>query len=181
MVYENIPGWFNYQDFYDQMIEKFNHAIFVEIGAWKGRSAAYMGERIKESKKDIKYFVIDTFKGNPDELIHMSDPDIINRTLYQTFINNIKPLRDYITPLVGDSHLLHNKFNDNSIDFLFIDGDHSFKSVSEDIQLWLPKVKGILSGHDYNWLDVQKAVNETFPYHKIYGENVWYIELNKKL
>jgi hypothetical protein len=40
---------------------------------------------------------------------------------------------------------------DNSLDFVYIDADHSYKSVTEDIGAWLPKVKkgGIVSGHDY--------------------------------
>lgn len=40
---------------------------------------------------------------------------------------------------------------DRSLDFAFIDGDHSFEGCSEDISLWFPKVKvgGYLCGHDY--------------------------------
>lgn len=40
---------------------------------------------------------------------------------------------------------------DRSLDFVFIDGEHSYKSVKEDINAWAPKVRvgGIVSGHDY--------------------------------
>lgn len=40
---------------------------------------------------------------------------------------------------------------DGSLDFVFIDADHSHKSVKEDITAWAEKVKkgGIVSGHDY--------------------------------
>lgn len=40
---------------------------------------------------------------------------------------------------------------DGSLDFVFIDGEHSYKSVDEDIKAWTPKVRigGIVSGHDY--------------------------------
>ena len=43
------------------------------------------------------------------------------------------------------------KFDDNSIDFIFIDGDHTEQGVYGDLKNWYPKVKsgGILSGHDY--------------------------------
>lgn len=42
-------------------------------------------------------------------------------------------------------------FTDNSIDFVYIDADHSFRQVTQDIDEWLKKVKpgGILAGHDY--------------------------------
>ncbi len=42
-------------------------------------------------------------------------------------------------------------FKDNSIDLVYIDAAHDFKSVTEDIEAWYPKVKsgGILAGHDF--------------------------------
>ena len=43
---------------------------------------------------------------------------------------------------------------DNSLDWIYIDGDHSYKGAKEDMVSWYPKVRsgGIISGHDYiNW------------------------------
>lgn len=42
-------------------------------------------------------------------------------------------------------------FEDNSLDFVYIDGHHGFKYVAEDIWEWSKKVRkgGIISGHDY--------------------------------
>ena len=42
-------------------------------------------------------------------------------------------------------------FNDSSLDFVYIDANHEFKQVCDDLYAWLPKVKpgGIISGHDY--------------------------------
>lgn len=42
-------------------------------------------------------------------------------------------------------------FEDESLDFVYIDGDHSFKHVATDIEEWTKKVKkgGVVSGHDY--------------------------------
>ena len=42
-------------------------------------------------------------------------------------------------------------FKDRSLDFVYIDGDHSFSHVANDIQAWAYKVKrgGIVAGHDY--------------------------------
>jgi len=42
-------------------------------------------------------------------------------------------------------------FEDGCLDFVFIDGDHTFDSVMLDILLWSPKVRngGIVSLHDY--------------------------------
>ena len=51
------------------------------------------------------------------------------------------------------------------LDFVFIDGNHSYEYVKQDIKLWEPKVVsgGIVSGHDYGsgfHTGVQKAVDE---------------------
>ena len=42
-------------------------------------------------------------------------------------------------------------FPDESLDWVFIDGDHSYEAVVADLQIWSPKIRpnGILCGHDY--------------------------------
>jgi len=42
-------------------------------------------------------------------------------------------------------------FNDNSLDFVYIDGNHEFRYIAEDLYEWTKKVMpgGIVSGHDY--------------------------------
>lgn len=41
-------------------------------------------------------------------------------------------------------------FRNKSIDFVYIDGEHTYNSVTEDIEHWLPKIKsgGYIAGHD---------------------------------
>jgi Methyltransferase domain len=58
---------------------------------------------------------------------------------------------------------------DGSLDFVFIDADHSYEGCKADIQAWLPKLKpsGFISGHDYDNTDfpcfgVKQAVDEIF-------------------
>ena len=61
-------------------------------------------------------------------------------------------------------------FADEFFDFVYIDADHTYEAVKQDISAWYPKVKrgGVLSGHDYsNWTNsngvrfgVIEAVNE---------------------
>jgi predicted O-methyltransferase YrrM len=51
-------------------------------------------------------------------------------------------------------------FRDQSLDMVYIDGDHSSKAVMEDLDIWIPKVKdgGVVSGHDGNNLAVRRAL-----------------------
>lgn len=51
---------------------------------------------------------------------------------------------------------------DLSLDFVFIDAQHTYEAVREDIATWFPKVRpgGFITGHDYRWDGVHRAVNE---------------------
>ena len=57
-------------------------------------------------------------------------------------------------------------YQDESIDFVFIDAEHDERSVYTDISAWWPKIKkgGILGGDDYSylWPGVEVAVNRFF-------------------
>lgn len=52
-------------------------------------------------------------------------------------------------------------FEDESLDFVFIDGNHSLEFVIEDIAAWSKKIRigGIISGHDYFRRNTDKAIH----------------------
>jgi hypothetical protein len=155
-----VEGFFDGADFdfYTYAVQQApSKAHFVEVGAWKGRSTAFMAVEIINSGKDIRFDAIDTFTGS-EEL--MNDSDVVNRTLFETFQANMSPVRGYYNPVVAESTAAANLYSDNSIDFVFIDAAHDYDSVVADIKAWYPKVKpgGMLSGHDYPHLPVRRAV-----------------------
>lgn len=43
------------------------------------------------------------------------------------------------------------EFADGSLDFVYIDANHDYKHVIEDLEAWVPKVRrgGMVAGHDY--------------------------------
>jgi len=51
---------------------------------------------------------------------------------------------------------------DGSLDFVFIDAQHTYEACKEDIETWFPKVRpgGFITGHDYRWDGVNRAVTE---------------------
>lgn len=66
---------------------------------------------------------------------------------------------------------------DESLDFVYIDGDHTFDGTMLDLILWSPKVKkgGIVAGHDYvhhGYNGVIPAVNAYTAAHLVRD---WYI------
>lgn len=83
----------------------------------------------------------------------------------------------------GLSNVLVRAFLNESLDFVYLDGDHTEPAVTQDIQLWWPKVKpgGLLLGHDIvmssgpddNWaLAIQPAV---FKFAEQQGRDVYLI------
>lgn len=62
------------------------------------------------------------------------------------------------------------QFPDGLLDLVFIDADHTYEAVKEDISLWLPKIRigGMITGHDYHKTGnishngVKRAVDEKF-------------------
>lgn len=158
-------NWFSFAELYKSFVNDFpNGSIFVEVGSWKGKSAAFLAVEIINSKKDIKLYCVDTWAGSEEH----NDYDIItNNQLYNLFLENIKDLTSVIYPLKLKSVDASKLFEDNSIDVVFIDACHEYNCVKEDINSWYPKVKsgGIIAGHDYyiTWPGVIQAVDEFFP------------------
>lgn len=163
-IYKAIPGWFSFPGVYEDAVNRASAgAVFVEIGAWKGRSAAFMAVCIANSGKPITFYAVDHWLGS-DEKAHKADKDIQAGTLYQTFLKNIAPVAKYITPLRMSSLEASMKFQNGSVDFVCLDGGHSYEDVRQDIDAWLPKIKpdGVIAGDDWNWAGVHKAAIETF-------------------
>lgn len=76
----------------------------------------------------------------------------------------------------------NQKIIEDDFDFIYIDGDHTYDFVKNDIEIWYPKVKkgGILCGHDYfndSVWSVKKVVDEfVLKYNldlKIYDDTSW--------
>ena len=166
--FNEIPGWFVYKPLYDKMVETapFN-STFVEIGAWFGKSTNYLAGKIKESKKNIHFTTIDTFKGTQTEELHLNIVDNFNGDILYEFIDNTIISNNYGTfdIIKDESKNAATQFANGSIEYLMIDGGHSYDEVMDDIKLWYNKVKpgGVISGDDYNIFEgVNRAADEYF-------------------
>lgn len=83
-----------------------------------------------------------------------------------------------------DSEMFAAEFDVSSryqyLDFIFVDGDHSFEGVLRDFRLYWPLIRtgGIFAGHDWNISSVQAAIREFFPdiskVHQVANEG-WYV------
>lgn len=55
------------------------------------------------------------------------------------------------------------------VDFVYIDGNHNYEYVLADLHNYYPlvKEKGVIAGHDIDWIGVQKAVEDFSAVNKI--------------
>jgi len=173
-------NWFDFSDIYSYAVDNFtDDSHFVEIGSWKGRSAAFMAVEIINSKKNIKFDCIDTWEGSAEHTDNdtewatefKKDKDFLYSIkkdkdfLYSAFLKNTQLVSDVINPIRKRSHDAAMSYKNRSLDFIFLDGSHEYKDVLLDLQLFYPKLKrgGIIAGHDYvNFESVWTAVHEFF-------------------
>lgn len=170
--YQNIHGFFDFQNTYTRMVNEFpSGSHFVEVGAFYGKSTAYLAVEIANSGKDIRFDVVDTWRGSPEHQVGGWDYQeaMVNDTAFEIFKNNLAPVIHIINPVKLTSLKAAHLYEDNSLDMVFIDADHTYEAVKVDIAAWLPKVKvgGYLCGHDYISYSkedpVRRAVDEMFP------------------
>jgi len=178
--YKDVPGWINDAEFiYPQMVEQAQSGDhFVEIGTFLGQSTSYMCQLIKDSGKDIKFDSIDLFwpiehavrnyknSGHPKEFNqYLSDllkeydlraPDVINHPL------RILGVQEYVNLITCDEKYAHRLYDDNSLKFVWIDGDHGKDIVYNDLKNFWPKIKkgGYIGGDDITYKEVLDDVKK---------------------
>jgi SAM-dependent methyltransferase len=166
--YQSIDGWFNFKDIYDAAIREAREgAVFVELGSWYGRSAAYLAVEIANSGKRIDFYCVDTWKGSVDLPWWSAHVASAGGSILPFFRENMQRggVWHLIRPLEMPSSAAAGYFAAGSIDFIMIDGSHDYASVREDVRLWLPKLKpnGLIAGDDAGWPGVLIGVHETIP------------------
>ena len=167
---KQIDGWFNHQAAYDYLLANMpQDGKFVELGAWLGKSSAYLCD--KATHQNIT--IIDTWKGSPNELT-TTHKLATEQNIYNLFVENMGS-RNY-NVIKGESKVAAKMFLKESLDVVFIDLTHTYEAVKEDIKLWLPKVKkgGYIAGDDYHehWKGVIQAVDELLP-HATFIDDCW--------
>lgn len=164
--YLQVEGFFGPLDaeFYVHQVSRAGaQATFVEIGSWKGRSSYCMAEAIRDSGKGIEFWCVDTWQGSEE----LQDFEAVQEgRLFDEFMANVAPVRNYLKPLQMSSLEASEQFDDESLDLVFIDASHDYDNVLADIEAWRGKVNrtGVLAGHDYSRsrLGVVRAVETAF-------------------
>lgn len=152
-------SWISYYHVFPNLIKKFNLRKGVEIGVSTGGHS----HKILESTTVEKLFSIDPYTPNATLNLwvdaHYYYDILYYRVKYRLnhFGSRSELIRAYSSEVV-------NLFEDNELDFVFIDGSHEYEDVKKDLTLYYDKIRpgGILAGDDYNtgFPGVPLAVNE---------------------
>lgn len=168
--------WFGWQKYYEEKArEPFSR--YVEIGVWKGISIVFLAKELLKYRKPFELFAVDLWNDiqfHPE--IHLTASDYEKQNIYEIYNYNLQKneVRESIKDIQGFSNETASQFEDESVDFVFLDADHAHEAVKKDIQAWLPKVKqgGIIAGHDAK--KVRRALAEVFGKKvKRYDGGVW--------
>ena len=148
-----VPGWFE-PDEGRKLQELAKDKVCVEVGSFKGRSAACMGVVAKE------VHCVDYFRTNVGNGQSQED----HFTVLDEFKKNTEGLS--ISIHIGSSVHASQLFESDSVDLVFIDALHTYKGVICDIFCWwdILKMGGIFCFHDYGFgfHEVTEGVNKIF-------------------
>jgi len=155
MYYRNIDGWCDFEDLYVEVAKSVpNGSILIEVGVWLGRSVCFLAEVLKDMKKDVLIFAVDTWEGS-DEKEHKEYIESVGGKdkFYEEFLSNMKAagVASFVKPVRKPSLDAAKDFTDGVATFIFIDAEHHYQNVYNDIEAWKPKVKsgGMIAGHDH--------------------------------
>jgi predicted O-methyltransferase YrrM len=170
-----IDGWMEPSELewlYETAHSMPNAASVVEIGSWKGRSTVALCEALMHCP-GASIWAVDTFLGDEGVVRAAGpfDPDVIR----DEFRRNTAAY-GHLKVLMMESVKASSAFEDGSVDWVFIDADHSYNAVVADILAWAPKLKtdGLLSGHDYWHSGVMEAVLRSFGAVSRGAGSIWY-------
>ncbi len=142
----------NRKYFLRHLIETNSFTSMCEVGVRDGRTTFYLLDKIPT----LKIYAVD-----------LDTKLFYNDTVKQKY-------KDRLIPIQGNSGNVADKIP--NVDLVFIDADHSYKGCYKDIKVYSPKVNkgGILSGHDIDFLGVNKAVKELVKTYDVGPNNVWF-------
>lgn len=143
----------------------------VEIGVQNGRYSKVLCD----ANPGVEFYGIDPWEDYSEFAIRCDQEQ------YNAGYENAKALLPENCTLIRKKSMdaVHD-FADGYFDFVYIDGNHEFYSVAQDIFWWLRKIRsgGIIAGHDYrryypkSFIHVYQVVNA---YTEAYGIKPWFV------
>ena len=132
------------------LLNELGYKKIVEIGINKGHYSRILLQGVK----DIRFVGVDPWLAYSDYVENSREQDKMD-AMCHTAHRRLVPMG--ATLIRATSMEAVKNVDDESLDMVFIDGNHSFRWVTEDIHEWSKKVRkgGMIAGHDY-WNNVNE-------------------------
>lgn len=168
-----IQGWMNPFELQWLYEKAQDMESIVEVGCWKGKST----HALLSGCYGVVH-VVDNFKGNESERegIHR---EAAVKDLSSEFMLNVSKFSNFCVYKM-DSKSAANFFAPKSVDMIFIDGERTKSAVIENIDIWKPKCKKLLCGHDVDYQEVRDALNERNIHFENNVSSIWYSYIDKE-
>jgi len=154
------------------LIKHMGYKKICEVGVNAGDFFMYLATTIPDHLVGVDVwdkYDIEAYKSIPS--YYLFYPHERNKYLRESIqewaskqVNNVEIIVDF-------SVRASIQFEDDYFDFVYLDADHTYKGVTDDLESWYPKVRegGILSGHDYiNWDDTSLIARGVDPLNNPY-------------
>ncbi len=161
---------------YFSLIHEIEVKTIVEVGVFRGKNA----EVLREEFPDANLYLIDPWAPSSTYLESGSAVSE-KRVVYEKALERVEKLfkNDPNVTLIKKTGAEAAVEIPNNLDLVFIDANHAYSKVKQEILTWSEKVRpgGILSGHNYGRIrlaGVKKAVDELFEENFYLGQDeVW--------
>jgi hypothetical protein len=167
---EDIPGFTQPQELewlYEQARRMDN---VVELGCWMGRSTYPL---LKACKGSV--YAVDHFLGSPSERDD-NHAEAKTKDIHSILLDNVGKFPNLIV-IKKDTVEAAGDFEEHSIDMVFIDADHEYSAVCNDIAAWKSKCKKFFCGHDRDMESVSRALKDLNLEYKNGPGSLWYVEM----
>lgn len=152
--------------FKELMSNKSTGVRALEVGSWFGCSSYFYANSLKTFSENNVLFCMDTWQGSPDTASH-------NIANYENALEHFRSVMKYggvsdiVKPIVCDSTIGLDILQDNYFDIIFVDANHTYDYVYQDIIKSIRKIKvgGLLMGHDC------ECYADELPPHLLHGDN----------
>ena len=150
-------------------------SIIAEIGVWRGDFSQEI--LLNVSPKEL--VLVDPWIYN--EKIRGCAPQVKgSEPINQKFFDEAKNSTyekfqslEFVKILDMNSENASSKFNNNYFDYIYIDGEHSYKAVIKHLKSWYPKLKinGKIFGDDFYWREEDNSFSVKKAYEDFIKEN----------
>ena len=131
-----------------QVLNATNAKTMVEVGVWKGDFAK---EVLEQCEFIERYYMIDPWATLPDWNKPFNVDTQVFDDIYVEAMNKTAFASEKVIVLRGRTKEVIDDIPDESLDFAYIDGDHTLRGITIDLIKLFPKMKknGLIAGDDF--------------------------------